>query len=243
MRLTRYEYGESATFGKLHLPDGSVLETLEPPWLDNEPFVSCVPDGTYQLVHHDSSKYPDTWALTGETVSHFESPGFARYTCVFHAGNFPRETVGCILVAEDRYGEQLTATSRAAMEQLRLAMMAEELLPDLTIVNISGSEGTAMTEATDAPLPVVTTVTNAEENPSPPERGAARDLARTIGGWVISLVMLGLAKVGLDFEIPPDMLAGLAVGIGSFIVSPVLAWLGKLNRQSESPTTVLGNLF
>ena len=69
MYLERYEYNDVGTFGSLHLPDGSQLAVLEPPWIDNGPFVSCVPEGKYVLVPHNTEKYPDTWALVGKTVS------------------------------------------------------------------------------------------------------------------------------------------------------------------------------
>lgn len=42
------------TVGYIQLPDGVELKTLEKAWLDNEPNVSCIPEGTY-LVKRDSS--------------------------------------------------------------------------------------------------------------------------------------------------------------------------------------------
>jgi hypothetical protein len=141
MRIERYEYGTGGTFGNLFLGNGTVLHTLERPWADNAPFLSCIPEGIYALVRHEGQKYPDTWALIGGTVGHLESDGKPRWACVFHVGNWVSDTTGCVLVGVGRDGDMLTG-SQEAMGLLREIMNSHLVLPEVMIVNTSGSVGT-----------------------------------------------------------------------------------------------------
>lgn len=226
MRLERYEYGDEATFGTLHLPDGSTLDILECPWLDNRPNVSCVPEGTYHLEPHSSAKYADTWALVGETVSHWPSSK-PRSACVFHIGNWAKDTRGCLLPGTEREVDMVVNSARA-MELLRLAVMAEDQLPLLTIVDVSGREVEAMPEATLA-----------ETAPSDPSSGEARDVGRNLIGITVAAMVYLAGKVGLDL---PDEAAGTAATFAWVWVSKKLAGLGKRLRQANSPTGVLGQI-
>jgi len=89
----------SATLGRLIIDD-TELYTLEPPWRDNEPCVSCIPEGTYPLQLRDSpivqrtsrGVYPEGWEIT-------EVPN--RTFIMFHVGNWVRDTEGCVLVGEN----------------------------------------------------------------------------------------------------------------------------------------------
>lgn len=72
------------------------LFTMERSWRNNEPRISCIPPGTYFLEKHSGQKYTDTWALVGETVSHWPSASKKRYGVVFHVANLPEELEGCI---------------------------------------------------------------------------------------------------------------------------------------------------
>lgn len=61
VRLTRIEHSDQGTFGVLSF-EGRQLFTLECPWRDNQPMISCIPTGRYEVV----------WAM---------SPRFKRNTC------------------------------------------------------------------------------------------------------------------------------------------------------------------
>lgn len=232
MRLERYEYTETGTYGQLWLPDGQVLQTLEPPWADNLPFVSCVPEGLYALLPHDTEKYPSTWALEGETVSHWPSDK-ARYSIVMHNGNYASDTSGCILVAEQRQGLAIKNTSRGkGMARLRSTLKNVEN-PKLSITDATGEVNTMPEEASSG----------IETTPSAPTVGATRDLVRTVSGWIVGYALTLLGKVGLSINLTEDMQNAAAIAIGSLIISPLLAWAGKINRQSASPTTIRGQIF
>lgn len=138
VKLRRYDTGPLGTFGMLELPDGMMLHTLENRWLENQPFVSCVPAGEYELEPHHGSKYPDTWAAVGETVSHWAEEGKLRSVCVFHVGNWARDTQGCFLVGMERAidRDDMISNSAEAMETLRLCLMSEDELPKLIIYDV-----------------------------------------------------------------------------------------------------------
>lgn len=87
--LERFCYCEQGTFGRLYLPELSVL-TVERPWLQNQPFLSCIPEGDYQL--RPSRFYRggyDTWEV-------LEVPNRTRI--LVHRGNRAHDVQGCIAV-------------------------------------------------------------------------------------------------------------------------------------------------
>jgi len=57
MLTLKREYSEDKTEGILTLPDGSELRTLERPWLNNEPFVSCIPEGVYIVRRNKAGRH------------------------------------------------------------------------------------------------------------------------------------------------------------------------------------------
>ena len=132
--LTRFGCLADSTLGLLRVAD-MVLFSMERAWRDNEPQVSCVPDGLYELVPHSSVRFPETWALVGETVSHFPDPSKRRSAILFHAANVSQELEGCIApgLSVQMFGAQLAVTSsQAAMDRLRSALGNAELLPGET---------------------------------------------------------------------------------------------------------------
>jgi hypothetical protein len=57
MLTLKREYHNSKTTGVLTLPDGTELITLERPDLNNEPFVSCIPEGQYHVMRNQTGKH------------------------------------------------------------------------------------------------------------------------------------------------------------------------------------------
>lgn len=88
-------------FGKL-TTDGFESLTVEREWLDNKPFVSCIPAGDYVLVPHKYQGRYDTFALVGYSVSHQQQEGFERYAVVIHVANVQSELAGCIAPGSGR---------------------------------------------------------------------------------------------------------------------------------------------
>lgn len=89
--------------------DALACVTLERPWRDNQPKVSCIPAGIYQVVITLSPKF-------GRLMPHLLNvPGRTEIEC--HWGNTVVDTDGCILTGttETQYG---IAWSRLAFGKL-----------------------------------------------------------------------------------------------------------------------------
>jgi hypothetical protein len=121
LRLKRFGWTWEATFGVLTAPGGLEMFTIERAWRDNEARISCIPTGVYTLVRHESEKYPDAWALVGDTVSHYPEPGKMRSAILIHPANHASELAGCIAPGRTIawIGGQIgVASSRDACEEL-----------------------------------------------------------------------------------------------------------------------------
>ena len=68
-----------------------VCETLELPWRDNAFNISCIPAGTYAVKPYRSRRFGECFAFMDEETK-------PRTSIRIHAGNFPTETRGCVLV-------------------------------------------------------------------------------------------------------------------------------------------------
>jgi len=91
VRLRRTLQTDDVTFGELLTDDGDVLcKTLELPWRDNQHGISCIPPGSYTAKRRFSAKHG--YALFGiEGVPD-------RSDIEIHVGNFPKDSLGCVLV-------------------------------------------------------------------------------------------------------------------------------------------------
>lgn len=97
---------------------------LEPPWLNNEPNKSCIPVGDYTVIPRHSAKHGDHLLIEGV-------PG--RDLCLFHTGNFPEDTEGCVLPGLklsdiDQDGKMEPAASGVAMRFLTQIIKERALL-------------------------------------------------------------------------------------------------------------------
>jgi hypothetical protein len=117
--LIRLHDDTTQTLGKLMLFDGMgrVLElwTLEPPWRGNARNESCIPLGNYDVRPRQSPKYGEHFEVRDVTD---------RSYILVHAGNYAKDTEGCILVGlnlADINGDGVpdVTTSRVALERLR----------------------------------------------------------------------------------------------------------------------------
>jgi hypothetical protein len=77
------------TLGQLWIGGFPLLATLELPWRDNHKMVSCIPAGAYTIMRVNLPKFGTTYEVLGV-------PG--RSEILFHKGNYPSHTEGCILV-------------------------------------------------------------------------------------------------------------------------------------------------
>ena len=110
------EYRPYVTLGTITLPSGVILASLERPWLNNQVEVSCIPSGTYRcdwLESSGSGKYNRVWHV--QDVKD-------RTEILFHAGNFVRDTLGCVLAGMKHGvlgGEDAVLSSKVGLQLMR----------------------------------------------------------------------------------------------------------------------------
>jgi len=122
------------TLGTFTYTDGNstifICKTIELPWLNNQRMVSCIPDGIYKTVRHNSPKYGVCFWLQ-------DVPG--RSEILIHHGNYAAsinpatgtpDTRGCILVGErhadvNSDGIPDVTSSMPTMRRLREILPAE----------------------------------------------------------------------------------------------------------------------
>jgi hypothetical protein len=108
--LKRFAYHPEGTLGLMQVPNHklSLFYTVERPWLDNAPFLSCIPEGEYSMVWKRSPKFD--WCYEVENVK-------GRSHILFHVANFPEEIEGCIGVGTSLMGDRIAvAESRKGIE-------------------------------------------------------------------------------------------------------------------------------
>ena len=140
--LLRYEDEGKRTFGVLKMPDDELLHTLECPWQDNEPWVSCIPSGRYSLAVWESPKHGRCLKIIGCEPE--------RTNCLFHAGNVVEDVTGCIAVGTYRgtltysprklVNAPAVLSSRKAMERLMKRAEGFDRQPILEIRDALGRE-------------------------------------------------------------------------------------------------------
>ena len=119
--LIRDTFSDKSTIGELFLNGERMCDTLENPWLDNQKNISCIPAGIYdvrlRLARESATR--DYLHLLIQDVPN-------RDWILFHRGNFPKDTSGCILVG---LGSQQNAVNNSV---LAMDLLIKE------IVNLGG---------------------------------------------------------------------------------------------------------
>lgn len=126
--LERWCYAPFATFGTLSLPDGWKCYTVERPWLNNEPFVSCIPVGTYPMRLDWHQRRYEVFEL--DRVPN-------RSQIQIHMANRAGELQGCIAPGRELgcvQGEWGVLDSRGAFASF-MERMQHSRLPEILIQN------------------------------------------------------------------------------------------------------------
>ena len=77
--------------GAIVCKKGFICYSMELPWFNNKPNVSCIPDGDYSVSYMNrsaSGKYKDVYHVKGVK---------GRSGILIHKGNTESDTLGCIL--------------------------------------------------------------------------------------------------------------------------------------------------
>jgi len=110
--LIRDTFSDKSTLGELFLNGERMCDTLENPWVNNKKNVSCIPRGEYKvrLRLPRESATRDYLHLLVEDVEN-------RSYILFHIGNTPKDTKGCVLVGLGSQ-QDVVSNSRLAMDLL-----------------------------------------------------------------------------------------------------------------------------
>jgi len=115
--LERFLYHPKGTLGSLTI-DGERFYSVERPWQNNTPNVSCIPEGDYLVVWRTSPKFGLTWHITDVPE---------RTHILIHVANFPEDVQGCIGLGTDLMGDKVAvSSSRVAVERFEELTKGEE---------------------------------------------------------------------------------------------------------------------
>lgn len=131
LKLERFAYTPFGTFGRLVFGSKQWF-TIEPPWLDNKPNVSCIPIGRYRMKLEYSPKFKrDLWELK-------DVPN--RFEIKIHAANVASQLQGCIAPGKTLgtlYGKWAVKESASALREL-MSELADEKEAEIEITNYVG---------------------------------------------------------------------------------------------------------
>jgi hypothetical protein len=103
-------YGSRGTNGSLWYGSEMICHTIELPWKENLPFISCIPEGKYLLEKRNTEKRGDHLIL--------QSVSGRSYILIHPANDALKELEGCIAPVMELKGPGKGSQSRAAMERL-----------------------------------------------------------------------------------------------------------------------------
>jgi len=127
MRITLERFADVPNMGTLstvYIDGNAFCYAIEQNWKNNQPFITCVPDGEYLLNMFESKKYGSTFAVVNRELNVFENATDRdapndRYACLLHKANWSHELQGCIAFGQDircgkksdKFSNQLMVTS------------------------------------------------------------------------------------------------------------------------------------
>ena len=123
MHLVRIAKQKDYTIGHLYVEGLYLCDTLEPTWrnLHREGKIwgrTAIPEGKYRVFITKSKKLGQWLPLI------WQVPGFEGIR--IHAGNYPKDTQGCILVGWNRHKGTLSNSRTALSNLMRLLTAALE---------------------------------------------------------------------------------------------------------------------
>ena len=81
---------------------GETFYSIERPWLNNAPNVSCIPVGNYDMGWRNSPRFGETW--------HVKDVQDRTYILI-HAANFPKDVQGCIGLGTGLMGDRIAVSN------------------------------------------------------------------------------------------------------------------------------------
>jgi len=128
-KIIRIDISKQGVFGVFTLNNDAFCLTLERPWEDNKPNISCIPVNIYLCQRVDSPKYGDTFQIMDVEN---------RTNILFHVGNKISNSLGCVLLGSsygELEGERAVVSSGTAFFRFMKRMEGIDSFP-LQIINL-----------------------------------------------------------------------------------------------------------
>ena len=145
IRLERYSYAPECTQGRM-LINGEYFHTIERPWRNNAPSISCIPEGVYLCTPFVRPSGAEVYALINPTMDVYLNKedipeGMkGRYLILLHSANIVEEVEGCCapgLAHGWMKGQAAVLSSRAAMA--RISDLLGSADHEMEITQVSGA--------------------------------------------------------------------------------------------------------
>ena len=112
IHIKRIHTSDSGTFGVVcagHHGEPFCV-SLELPYRNNEPNISCIPNGVFEGIRVTSPRFGNTFEVKGGVIGD-------RTHILFHCGNSIEDSRGCILLAENFSPNSRVERSRVAFNE------------------------------------------------------------------------------------------------------------------------------
>lgn len=114
IKVVRTTKSDDSLIGEIFINGIKIGYSLELPWRNNKPRVSCIPAGHYTAFIRKAGT--SQWSY--DVIQLYSVPG--RTAIQIHRGNYPRNTLGCILPGTSK-GLNTVWDSKTAMDQIMAA--------------------------------------------------------------------------------------------------------------------------
>lgn len=113
-----------ASIGRIYGPLGDfVCWSVEREWLNNEPSISCIPGGLYDMPFLESPSKGLCIHLVNENASVTAVGPSVRTHCLFHSANHASELEGCIAPGLKLNNSWGVSDSVKALDKLEMLVM------------------------------------------------------------------------------------------------------------------------
>lgn len=128
--LIRDTFTDKSVLGKLYCNGEFIAHTLELAWKNNEKSISCIPQGDYDCkvrYRNESASYDYVHLIVQDVEN--------RSYILFHRGNYPSDTKGCILTGTHRaQTPDKVLESKIAHEYLMSYLFSNEISNKINLI-------------------------------------------------------------------------------------------------------------
>ena len=153
LQLIRYKTSKNGTQGLMLINHEYFCHTLELPWLNNVPNVSCIVAGRYKLIQRTESGKANKQKIyyIGKPLEKIMSNGMieisgipgGRSMILIHKGNQIKQIEGCVLIGDHIYTTKSFSkvlTSQQAYDRFYPMVMGELLKGEEVYIDIKWTD-------------------------------------------------------------------------------------------------------